>query len=128
MLTNDPIADLLTRIRNATMARKEIVTIPHSKLKIAVLKVLLKKGFVKEFTEEKNGDFQEIKIVLNPEKGRFALKKVSKLGQRIYISAARIKKVNGGLGVSVISTSKGVMSGEEAKRQKLGGEFICEIY
>lgn len=128
MSTNDPIADLLTRIRNATMARKEIVTIPHSKLKIAVLKVLLKKGFVKEFTEEKNGDFQEIKIVLNPEKGRFDLKKVSKLGQRIYISASRIKKVNGGLGVSVISTSKGVMSGEEAKRQKLGGEFICEIY
>ncbi|MFA5829272.1 MAG: 30S ribosomal protein S8 [Candidatus Gracilibacteria bacterium] len=128
MLTNDPIADLLTRIRNATMARKEIVTIPHSKLKIAVLKVLIKKGFIKEFTEEKNGDFQEIKIVLNPEKGKFHLKKVSKLGQRIYISASRIKKVNGGLGVSVISTSKGVMSGEEAKRQKLGGEFICEIY
>jgi small subunit ribosomal protein S8 len=110
------------------MARKEIVTIPHSKLKIAVLKVLIKKGFIKEFTEEKNGDFQEIKIVLNPEKGKFHLKKVSKLGQRIYISASRIKKVNGGLGVSVISTSKGVMSGEEAKRQKLGGEFICEIY
>ncbi len=128
MLTNDPIADLLTRIRNATMARKEIVTIPHSKLKIAVLKVLIKKGFIKEFTEEKNGDFQEIKIVLSPEKGKFHLKKVSKLGQRIYVSASRIKKVNGGLGVSVISTSKGVMSGEEAKRQKLGGEFICEIY
>ncbi len=128
MLTTDPIADLLTRIRNATMARKDFVTVPFSNLKMAVLKVLLSKGFVKEAEVETNGSFQEIKITLNPEKGKFHLKKISTPGQRIYISTSSIKKINGGLGVSVLSTSKGVMSGEEAKKQNLGGELICEVY
>ncbi len=127
MLT-DPIADLLTRIRNASMARKDSVTVPYSKMKMAVLKVLQNKGFVQEFNNVKNNDFQEINIVLNPERQEISLKKISKPGQRIYVKTSQIKKINGGLGVAVVSTPKGIMSGEEAKKQNLGGELICEIY
>lgn len=127
MLT-DPIADLLTRIRNASMARKDSVTVPYSKMKMAVLKVLQNKGFVQEFNNVKNNDFEEINIVLNPERQEISLKKVSKPGQRIYVKTSQLKKINGGLGVAVVSTPKGIMSGEEAKKQNLGGELICEVY
>jgi small subunit ribosomal protein S8 len=127
MLT-DPIADLLTRIRNAAMARKDNVTMPYSKMKMAVLKVLQEKGFVQEFNTVKNNDFQEIFIVLSPEHQDINLKKISKPGQRIYMKTTQLKKVHGGLGVAVVSTPKGIMSAEEAKKQKLGGELICEIY
>lgn len=127
MLT-DPIADLLTRIRNASMARKDSVTVPYSKMKMAVLKVLQNKGFVQEFNNVKNNDFQEINIVLNPERQEISLKKISKPGQRIYVKTSQLKKINGGLGVAVVSTPKGIMSGEEAKKQNLGGELICEVY
>ncbi|MFO0780712.1 MAG: 30S ribosomal protein S8 [Candidatus Gracilibacteria bacterium] len=128
MMLTDPIADLLTRIRNASMARKDSVTVPYSKMKMAVLKVLQNKGFVQEFNNVKNNDFQEINIVLNPERQEISLKKISKPGQRIYVKTSQIKKINGGLGVAVVSTPKGIMSGEEAKKQNLGGELICEIY
>lgn len=127
MLT-DPISDLLTRIRNASMARKDTVTMPYSKMKMAVLKVLQNKGFIQEFNNVKNNDFQEINVVLVPGRKDISLKKISKPGQRIYVKTSQIKKINGGLGVAVISTPKGIMSGEDAKKQKLGGEFICEIY
>jgi len=127
MLT-DPIADLLTRIRNASMARKDSLTVPHSKMKMAVLKVLQSKGFVQEFNNVINNDFKEIMIVLSPQHKDISLKKISKPGQRIYVKNTQLKKINGGLGVAVVSTPKGIMSGEEAKKQKLGGELICEIF
>lgn len=128
MMLTDPIADLLTRIRNATMARKDTVTLPFSNMKMAVLKVLQTKGFVQEFSKVKNNDFDEITIVLSPNRKEISLKKVSKPGQRIYMKTTQLKKVNGGLGVAVISTPKGIMSAEEAKKQNLGGELICEVY
>jgi len=128
MMLTDPISDLLTRIRNASMARKDTVTMPFSKMKMAVLKVLQNKGFIQEFNNVKNNDFEEINVVLIPGRKDISLKKVSKPGQRIYVKTSQIKKINGGLGVAVISTPKGIMSGEEAKKQKLGGEYICEIF
>ncbi len=124
----DPIADLLTRIRNAYKARKDIVVVPHSKMKMAVLNVLKQRNFISDFEAKKNDKFEEIEIRLNDEVRDISLKKVSKSGQRIYIKSSGIKKINGGLGLSVLSTSKGVMSGEEAQKQKLGGELICEVY
>lgn len=127
MLT-DPIADLLTRIRNASMARKDTVTVPYSTMKMAVLKVLQDRGFVQEFNNVKNNDFEEITIVLNPTRKDISLKKISKPGQRIYVKTSQLKKINGGLGVAVLSTPKGIMSGEEAKKQNLGGELICEVF
>lgn len=128
MMLTDPIADLLTRIRNASMARKDTVTVPFSKMKMAVLKVLQDRGFVQEFNNVKNNDFQEIMIVLNPQHRDISLKKISKPGQRIYMKTSQLKKINGGLGVAVLSTPKGIMSGEDAKKQKLGGELICEVF
>jgi len=128
MMLTDPIADLLTRIRNAAMARKDSVTVPFSNMKMAVLKVLQARGFIQEFNKVKNHDFEEIMIVLSPEHQDISLKKISKPGQRIYVKTSQLKKINGGLGVAVLSTPKGIMSGEEAKKQKLGGELICEVF
>ena len=128
MMLTDPIADLLTRIRNASMARKDSLTMPFSNMKMAVLKVLQERGFVQEFNKMKNNDFDEINIVLNPQRRDINLKKISKPGQRIYIKTSQLKKIHGGLGVAIVSTPKGIMSGEEAKKQHLGGELICEIF
>ena len=128
MMLTDPIADLLTRIRNASMARKDSVTMPFSNMKMAILKVLKERGFVNEFEKMKNNDFDEISIVLNPQRRDINLKKISKPGQRIYIKTTQLKKIHGGLGVAIVSTPKGIMSGEEAKKQHLGGELICEIF
>lgn len=124
----DPIADLLTRIRNAYNARKVTVTAPLSKQKLAVLEVLKKKKYVTDYKTIKEGKFEEIHVDLNPEKRDITLKRISKAGQRIYVQSKNIKKINGGLGVAIISTPKGVMSGEEAVSQNLGGEYICEVY
>jgi small subunit ribosomal protein S8 len=124
----DPIADLLTRIRNAHNARKVTVTAPLSKQKLAVLEVLKKKKFISDYKTIKEGKFEEILVDLNPERSDITLKRISKAGQRIYIQSKNIKKINGGLGVALISTPKGVMTGEDAVNQNLGGEYICEVY
>ena len=127
MLT-DPIADLLTRIRNAYLARKESLSVPHSKTKMAILEVMKKRKFISDFKEGKGEKFPEITIDLNQARRAITLKRVSKPGQRIYVKSSQVKKVNGGLGVAIISTPKGVLSGEEAQKQNLGGEIMCEIY
>ena len=124
----DPIADLLTRVRNAYKARKDVVTLPYSKIKLDILKVLKDRKFISDFQKVQNNEFEEIEITLLEGMKDLTLKRVSKPGQRIYVSSSAIKKVNGGLGVAVLSTHKGVMSGEEAQKQNLGGEIICEIY
>lgn len=124
----DPIADLLTRIRNGYMSRKDTVTIPYSGTKMDVLNVMKQRNFIEDFKKVTNNKFQEIEVKLNPSLGRVHLKRVSKPGQRIYLKALGMKKVNGGMGVAIVSTPKGIMSGEKAKEQNLGGELICEIY
>lgn len=124
----DTIADLLTRIRNALRARKDRVSVPYSKGKAAILENLKKKHFINRFEVTKDGTHSNLEIELNVERPDLELNRVSKPGQRIYIKSTEIKKIHGGLGMQIISTSKGVMTGEEARKMKLGGELICEIY
>jgi small subunit ribosomal protein S8 len=93
-----------------------------------ILKVLKEKKFITDYKKEKVGDFDEISVTLSPERADMTLKRVSKPGQRIYVKSASLRKVNGGLGVSIVSTPKGVMTGDQAKRGNLGGEVLCEIY
>lgn len=126
-MTIDPIADLLTRIRNAMNARKDVVVIPSSNMKKAILEVMKNRKFINDYEVIKEKSFEEIEITVNQDKKSLTLKRVSKPGQRIYVKNSQIKKVNGGLGVAIFSTPKGVMSGEEAQKLKLGGEFLCEI-
>lgn len=128
MYTPDPISDLLTRIRNARNARKDTVTLSYSKTKEAILKVMKDRKFIADYEVVKNGDFNDLEVTLNQDLMDLNLKQVSKPGQRIYVKSTTLKKVNGGLGVAIVSTSKGIMSGEEAQKNKLGGELICEVY
>lgn len=123
----DPIADFLTRIRNAQMAGNTDVTIPYSKMKHNIAKVMKKNKFLTtvEKKKDKNNKFDVLVIGL-PEK-KLTLKRVSKCGQRIYTSSDKIRKVTSGYGISVISTSKGVMTGYEARSLNIGGEYLCEV-
>jgi small subunit ribosomal protein S8 len=125
-MNTDPIADLLTRLRNASNARIRKVSVPSSKLKEELLRVMAEKKRILGYdTKEENGR-RNIIIKLIPERKLF-LKRVSKPGQRIYTKAADIKPVMSGYGFSIISTSQGVMTNSQAKALKLGGELICEI-
>lgn len=126
-MNTDPIADMLTRLRNADRAKHATVRIPYSNLKHEILKVLSTHHFVGEIDIEKSGDFQELVVHLTPRPYPLQIKRISKPGQRIYVSAKKIPKVLNGLGLSVLSTPKGVMSQREAKKGNVGGELLCEI-
>jgi len=127
-MTSDTIADMLTRIRNAQAARHTRVSLPYSKLKEGIAKILSEAGFVGEVKVEKNGTFQYLVIELQ-EQGRItALERVSKPGRRVYASSTDIPLVLGGRGLVVLSTSKGLMTGREARKQGLGGELICKVW
>lgn len=123
----DPIADLLTRIRNAAKAHHNVLNVPHSKFKENMLKILQGKNIVESFNVENEGH-KSIKITLKDDAYKLTFRRISKPGQRIYIKKEEIKPVKSGLGLLVISTSKGLMTNLEAKKQNLGGELICEIY
>lgn len=123
----DPIADLLTRIRNAAKAHHNVLNVPHSKFKENMLKILQGKNIVESFNVENEGH-KSIKITLKDDANKLTFRRISKPGQRIYIKNDELKPVKSGLGLLVISTSKGLMTNLEAKKQNLGGELICEIY
>ena len=124
----DTIADLLTRIRNAIQARQEITKAPYSRFKHDICNLLVKKNFLKGVKKIKE-DHDMLKIELGGEREfRLTFKRVSKSGQRIYFKAKEFKNIKNGLGIQVVSTSQGLMTGMEAKKQNLGGEVICEIY
>lgn len=123
----DPIADLLTRIRNAAKAHLNVLNVPHSKFKENVLKILQEKNVIESFNVENEGH-KSIKIALKDDADRLTFRRVSKPGQRIYIKKEELKPIKSGLGFLVISTSKGLMTNLEAKKKNLGGELICEIY
>jgi len=125
---SDPLSDLFTRIRNAYKAEKELVTIPSSKQKKAILKILQDKEYISSFKPVKNQSYEELEVALNPKRRSINIQRVSKPGQKIYIKKNEIKKVLNGLGVAIVSTSKGMMTGDEARKNKMGGEMICEIY
>ena len=127
-MITDPIADLLTRIRNAVKAGHDKITVPHSKLKLAILDVLKKRKFITDYKTVKAGSFDEIQIGLDSSVSEMHLRRISKPGQRIYIKKGEIKPVLNGYGISVLSTPKGVMTGDEAKKSGVGGELICEVW
>jgi len=127
-MNTDPIADLLTRIRNAVKARQLKTAVPHSKMKMAILEVLKKRKFIQDFKVVKNGDFQEIEIHFDPEVRDLSLKRVSKPGQRIYVGKGDMKSVRHGYGIAVVSTPRGIMSNDEAVKAGVGGEYLCEIW
>jgi small subunit ribosomal protein S8 len=134
----DPIVDMLNRIRNAQAVQKKTVTVPFSNIKFELAKILENNGYIEKVEKRKKGENRTIEIVLKylPEKDEkrqlkpaiSGLKRVSKLGQRIYVKSRDLKPVLGGYGISIISTSKGLMTEKEAKKKKLGGEVIAEIW
>ena len=132
MSVNDPIADMLTRIRNACMVRHTTVAMPSSKMKVAIAEILKREGFIRDFQIEEGQPFDTIQITLKYTSDRrpviTGLKRVSKPGLRIYTGRADIPRVRNGLGLSILSTPKGVMAGHEAWQQHVGGEVLCYIW
>ncbi len=131
MVSTDPIADMLTRIRNAANVNKHEVRLPHSKIKETIARELMKNGFLSNVNVEKGTPRDEIVITINEEgqNPRFTeIVRVSTPGRRFYTAVKDIPKVKSGRGLVLLSTSKGVMNGFEASKQRLGGEVICKIY
>ncbi len=132
----DPIADMLTRIRNAQAAGHSSVALPASKLKYTIAEILLREGFVGRVEKETNGTHPSLRLwlkytILSPTKKVPAIRevtRVSKQGCRIYVKKNEIKKVKNGYGIAIVSTSKGIMTGAEAFRRGLGGEYICKLW
>lgn len=132
MQITDTIADLLTRIRNANSAKHDSVEVPASNMKKAICQILVDEGYVKSFTVAEDGKQGMIKIALKYGEGKTpvikGLRRVSKPGLRIYSGAEELPKVMKGLGVAIVSTSKGVMTDREARRQNIGGEVLAFIW
>ena len=133
MTVTDPIADMLTRIRNATTIRHQVVTIPSSNIKAALAKILKDEGFIEDYEVVQGSSVQDdIKIALhyreNDVPAIAGLKRVSKPGLRVYVRKGEIPRYYGGLGVAVLSTSKGVMTGKQAWREDVGGELLCYVW
>ncbi len=128
MKLTDPIADLLTRIRNAVRVRKDSVQVPYSKLKHAICDVLKANSYIANVKVVGEGVNKELVIDLENTRSDLHIKSMSKPGQRIYLKAKEIPNVLEGLGIAIISTPKGVMSGRDAKKQNVGGEYLAEVY
>ena len=128
----DPIADMLTRIRNANLVSHETVEMPCSKLKIELAKLLKEEGYIVDYSIKEVGKFQILAIVLKYDKKRNPvitnLKRISKPGLRSYCKSKNLPKVLGGLGVAIVSTSKGLLSDRKARKENIGGEIICYIW
>ncbi len=130
-MVTDPIADLLTRVRNAAMARHDSVMVPSSKIKIALAKILKEEGFISDFSVVKGEPQRMIKVTLkyiDKQPAFIGLERVSKPGLRVYSGKKEIPRVYGGLGIAVLSTSKGIMTGQDAWKQNLGGEVLCYVW
>lgn len=132
MVMTDPIADMLTRIRNANVVRHETVDIPASTIKRSIAGIMLEEGFLKNIEELMDGSVPIIRVTMkygsNKERVITGVKRISKPGLRVYVGKEEIPKVLGGLGVAVISTSKGIMTDKAARREGLGGEVLCYIW
>ena len=133
MTTNDPIADLLTRIRNANTAKHDTVDVPVSKMKLAIADILVDEGYVEKYDLVDNGNFKDIRITLKYGKDKndkiiAGLKRISKPGLRVYASREELPKVLGGLGIAIISTNKGVMTDKKARELNVGGEVLAFVW
>ncbi len=133
MTISDPIADMLTRIRNANTAKHDTVNIPASKMKLAIAEILVKEGYVKKYDVIDDGNFKAIKVTLKygsdkNEKIITGLKRISKPGLRVYANRDELPKVLGGLGTAIISTNNGVITDKEARKLNVGGEVLAFIW
>ena len=133
MTTNDPIADMLTRIRNANTAKHDIVDVPASKIKVSIAEILLNEGYIKNYELVDNGSFKDIRITLKygadkNEKIISGIKRISKPGLRIYASKDELPQVLNGLGTALISTSKGIVTDKKARELGVGGEVLAYIW
>ncbi|WP_297630555.1 30S ribosomal protein S8 [uncultured Clostridium sp.] len=132
MVMTDPIADLLTRIRNANAVKHEVVEVPSSNVKKAVANILLQEGYIKEIDEYNDGVVPMLRIALkygaNGEKVITGLKRISKPGLRVYCKKDETPKVLNGLGIAVISTSRGIMVDRDARTNQVGGEVLCYVW
>ena len=133
MTTNDPIADMLTRIRNANTAKHDTVDVPVSKMKLAIADILVDEGYVEKYDLVDNGNFKDIRITLKYGKDKndkiiAGLKRTSKPGLRVYASREELPKVLGGLGIAIISTNKGVMTDKKARELNVGGEVLAFVW
>ena len=132
MTISDPIADMLTRIRNAVMVRHESVMIPASRMKLAIARILKEEGFINDYEVIRGKPHRTIKIYLKySDKNQpvlSGLERVSKPGLRVYVQQKEIPRVYGGLGITIVSTPKGVMTGQQAWRQGVGGELLCYVW
>ena len=131
-MNTDPIADMLTRIRNANMVSHETVEIPTSKLKVELAKLLKSEGYITDYTVDNSGKFGKIVITLKYDEKRKPvitnLQRVSTPGLKTYSKSKNLPKVLGGMGVAVISTNKGLMSDRKARKENLGGEILCYVW
>lgn len=135
-MMTDPIADMLTRIRNASLVHLEKTTMPASNLKLHIAEILKQEGFIADVRREEldaqDGGGEKLTVVLKYGRDRASaidgIRRVSKPGRRVYVRHDRIPRVLSGLGISILSTSRGVMSDREARRQKVGGELLCEVW
>ena len=133
MTMTDPIADMLTRIRNANTAKHDTVDIPSSKMKIAIANILVDEGYIAKYDIVDNGNFKNIRVTLKygadkNEKVITGIKRISKPGLRVYAGKAEIPSVLGGLGVAIISTNKGVITDKEARKLQVGGEVLAFVW
>jgi len=131
MTVTDPIADMLTRIRNAIMADHDSVLVPSSKIKLSIIKILEKEGFIDRYEVLKGKPQTMMKIHLkytDEQPAILGLERASKPGLRVYVERREIPRVYGGLGITILSTSKGIMTGQKAWRQHLGGEILCYVW
>ena len=130
-MQTDPIADFLTAIRNANTARKTDVTVPSSKIKTEIARVLKAEGFIDDYSvvpDEKQGRITVVLRYVDRERVINKIKRVSKPGRRIYLGKAEIPRVQGGLGISILTTPRGVLTDREAKRAGVGGEVLAQVY
>ena len=132
MVMTDPIADFLTRIRNANMVRHESLEVPSSNMKVAIANILKSEGFIKDFTVEEDGKQDVMKVFLkygkNNERVITGLKRISKPGLRVYAKTGEVPKVLNGLGIAIVSTSEGVITDKEARAKNVGGEVLAYVW
>ena len=132
MNVTDPIADMLTRIRNASMARHRELTLPSSRVKREIARILVDEGFVDSFATQQDGVQEMLTVQLKYVEGRTpvvsGLKRISKPGLRVYARKTEIPRVLGGLGLAILSTSRGIMTGSQARKLNLGGEVLCYVW
>ena len=132
MPVTDPVADMLTRIRNAIQVRHESVSMPHSKMKLSIARILKDEGFIRDYDTPRGQAHPTLRIHLSYREGRqpaiAGLKRISKPGLRVYVGKGEIPRVYGGLGLAIISTSRGVMPGRQAWREGIGGELLCYVW